>query len=210
MLRLTRLAVATRPGLPAEQLDAVLAAARAPRARQLLRDRAAADLVARASRPARGRRGRLRRAAPAVAELIRRRRSLCPSLRLHWLELEPNRPSTPDRGARPGKARARRGHPRHAARLFVHGLLRRVHGRKPAPDEGDLGRGAQRAESEHGLLPRSVEGGTEATWIVGDYIDVVAARLHPRGARVLPARGSVGRRAARDARSSLGLNGPVF
>ncbi len=25
----------------------------------------------------------------------------------------------------------------------------------------------------HDLLPRSVEGGTEATWIVGDYIDVV-------------------------------------
>ena len=23
------------------------------------------------------------------------------------------------------------------------------------------------------MLPRSVEGGTEATWIVGDYIDVV-------------------------------------
>ncbi len=26
---------------------------------------------------------------------------------------------------------------------------------------------------EHGLLPRSVEGEQEATWIVGDYIDVV-------------------------------------
>jgi ribosome-associated protein len=26
---------------------------------------------------------------------------------------------------------------------------------------------------DHGLLPRSVEGEQEATWIVGDYIDVV-------------------------------------
>ena len=28
-------------------------------------------------------------------------------------------------------------------------------------------------KAEHELLPRSVEGATEATWIVGDYIDVV-------------------------------------
>ena len=26
---------------------------------------------------------------------------------------------------------------------------------------------------DHGLLPRSADGGQEATWIVGDYIDVV-------------------------------------
>jgi ribosome-associated protein len=28
-------------------------------------------------------------------------------------------------------------------------------------------------KAEHGLLPRSVEGTPEATWIVGDFIDVV-------------------------------------
>jgi ribosome-associated protein len=28
-------------------------------------------------------------------------------------------------------------------------------------------------KQQHGLLPRSVEGEQEATWIVGDYIDVV-------------------------------------
>jgi ribosome-associated protein len=28
-------------------------------------------------------------------------------------------------------------------------------------------------KTEHGVLPSSVEGATEATWIVGDYIDVV-------------------------------------
>jgi ribosome-associated protein len=30
-----------------------------------------------------------------------------------------------------------------------------------------------RLKQENGLLPRSVEGATEATWIIGDYIDVV-------------------------------------
>ena len=30
-----------------------------------------------------------------------------------------------------------------------------------------------RLKHEHGLLPRSVDGGTEATWIVADYLDVV-------------------------------------
>ena len=34
-------------------------------------------------------------------------------------------------------------------------------------------------KAEHGLLPRSVEGGTEATWIVGDYIDVVVHVFTP-------------------------------
>ena len=61
-------------------------------------------------------------------------------------ELEPNRPGTPDRGARAGQARARRGHPRYATRLCVHGLLRRVHREQPAPGQGDLGRGARAAQ----------------------------------------------------------------
>jgi ribosome-associated protein len=30
-----------------------------------------------------------------------------------------------------------------------------------------------RLKHDHDLLPRSVEGEQEATWIVGDYIDVV-------------------------------------
>jgi ribosome-associated protein len=30
-----------------------------------------------------------------------------------------------------------------------------------------------RLKAENGLLPRSTEGATEATWIIGDYIDVV-------------------------------------
>jgi ribosome-associated protein len=30
-----------------------------------------------------------------------------------------------------------------------------------------------RMKQEHALLPRSVEGVTEATWIIGDYVDVV-------------------------------------
>jgi ribosome-associated protein len=31
----------------------------------------------------------------------------------------------------------------------------------------------ERLKSENGMLPRSAEGAVEATWIVGDYVDVV-------------------------------------
>ena len=31
----------------------------------------------------------------------------------------------------------------------------------------------ERLKAEHGLAPRSTEGVTESTWIVGDYVDVV-------------------------------------
>jgi ribosome-associated protein len=31
----------------------------------------------------------------------------------------------------------------------------------------------ERLKAEHRLIPRSVAGGTEATWIVADYLDVV-------------------------------------
>jgi ribosome-associated protein len=30
-----------------------------------------------------------------------------------------------------------------------------------------------RLKQENGLLPKSIEGGTEATWIIADYVDVV-------------------------------------
>ena len=50
-----------------------------------------------------------------------------------------------DRGAGPGEAREGRRHPRHAAGVRLHRLLRRVHRRQPAADEGDLGRGARAA-----------------------------------------------------------------
>jgi ribosome-associated protein len=30
-----------------------------------------------------------------------------------------------------------------------------------------------RMKQDHGILPRSVEGATESTWIIGDYVDVV-------------------------------------
>jgi ribosome-associated protein len=31
----------------------------------------------------------------------------------------------------------------------------------------------ERLKKDHGLLPRSTEGSVEATWIIGDYVDVV-------------------------------------
>ena len=36
-----------------------------------------------------------------------------------------------------------------------------------------------RLKQENGLLPRSVEGATEATWIIGDYVDVVVHVFTP-------------------------------
>ncbi len=58
-----------------------------------------------------------------------------------------------------------------------------------------------RLKQENGVLPKSVEGGLEATWIIADYVDVVLHVFTPGRARVLPARGAVGRRPARSARS---------
>ena len=57
--------------------------------------------------------------------------------------------------------------------MQLHGLLRRLHGEQRAPDEGHLRRGARAPEEDDGLLPRSVAGEREATWIVADYLDVV-------------------------------------
>ena len=47
---------------------------------------------------------------------------------------------------------------------------------------------------EHDLIPRTVDGVQEGTWILADYPRRRPARLHARGARVLQARGALGRR----------------
>ena len=48
------------------------------------------------------------------------------------------------------------------------------HGRQPAPDEGDLGRGARAAEAGATACSRArPTASAEATWIVADYVDVV-------------------------------------
>ena len=59
---------------------------------------------------------------------------------------------------------------------------------------------------EEGARPATAgaDGEREATWIVGDFSRRRAARLHARGAGVLPPRGAVGRRPAGDGRSSHG------
>ena len=54
----------------------------------------------------------------------------------------------------------------------------------------------QELKDEEGLLPRRAEGAGEARWILLDYLDARAARLHARGARVLPPGEPLGRRAA--------------
>ena len=71
----------------------------------------------------------------------------------------------------------------------------------------------QALKDDHGILPRRVEGQTEATWILMDYLDVARPHLHPRGARLLPPRAALGRGAgpgdgARRARSSAWRENP--
>ena len=45
---------------------------------------------------------------------------------------------------------------------------------------------------EEGLLPKGGEGRREGDWILLDYLDCVAARVHARGARLLPTRAALG------------------
>ena len=48
-------------------------------------------------------------------------------------------------------------------------------------------------KQDHGMLPRRVEGLSEARWILMDYLDVIVARLHARRPRLLPPRAALGR-----------------
>ena len=52
-----------------------------------------------------------------------------------------------------------------------------------------------RLKKDDGLLPRSVAGEREATWIVADYLDVVLHVFTPEARDFLPPRRSLGRRA---------------
>ena len=52
-------------------------------------------------------------------------------------------------------------------------------------------------KQEAKLLPRAVDGAAEADWIIADYLDVVLHIFTPGHARLLPARGSLGRRPRR-------------
>ena len=92
----------------------------------------------------------------AVAAEIERARAL-PARRVapldwarsgSWRRIRPDvtRTRPPHRRPRPGEAGGGRRHPRHAAGLHLHGLLRDLHGPELAADEGDPRRGARPAE----------------------------------------------------------------
>ena len=187
-----------RPGYPGA-LDDVLAGL-ATRARPLLRDRAVARLLARdpgASRPRRAD----RRARPARRGGRDRRRRALPRAKLSRVptrrsdRLTPLEQARRIAGSRPGEAGQGRRHPGHAAGVHVHRLLRDLHGPEPAADEGDLRRGAQRPEGRVALAAalgrRRRRGDVDRRRLPRRR----AARLHPGGAGVLRARGSLGRRA---------------
>ena len=59
-----------------------------------------------------------------------------------------------------------------------------------------------RLKQESGLLPRSVAGEREASWIVADYLDVVLHVFTPETRAVLPPRGPLGRRPPGDAEAA--------
>ena len=79
-------------------------------------------------------------------------------------------------------------------------------GEQPAPDEGDLGRGARAAQAGQGLLPRSAAGEAEATWIVADYLDVVLHVFTPEARDFYRLEDLWGDVPAGDARGRHGLN----
>ena len=121
--------------------------------------------------------------------------------------LTPTRTGTPDRGARPGQARAATsssstcgrsvptrttsssctgGNPRQTKGIWDEVHAPTEAGARPA---AALGRGRARGDLDRRRLHRRRP-----------------ARLHARGARVLPPRGALGRRAARDGRDRVSVS----
>ena len=132
---------------------------------------------------------------PAVWELIERD-GLYGRAGYTETRLDVYRTGTPDRGAGPGEAREGRRHPRHAAGVHLHRLLRRLHGqRTPRQTKGIWDEVHARLKQDDGLLPalgrRRARGDLDRRRLPRRR----PARLHPRGARLLPPRRPLGRRA---------------
>ena len=155
VLRRARLGVATRPGYPRERLDETLGR---PRARRSACSSSSSSRIRspRASCAPPSRAATTSTGDPAGRPPDRRARRPLRRSRATLRALDVDRTGTPHRGARTGQARERRRHPRHAARVLVHRLLRRVHREQPAADEGDLGRGAR--ADEEGARPAAALG----------------------------------------------------
>ena len=211
VLRRARLAVATRPGFPREQLDAVLAQLEHPDRVRFFEIEPTAGRLPRAARRASRRartspRGarlrsradpRARASTPAVAGYTGTRLSpIEQARRIAALAQDKLARDVVILDMRPVCAYTdyfvvcTGGNPRQTKAIWdeVHARLKEEHDLLPA-----LGRRRRRGDVDRRRLHRRR-----------------AARLHPRGARVLPPRGAVGRRPARDARSSHGLNGHVY
>ena len=210
VLERTRLAVATRPGFPRERLDAVLGAARAPRAR-----RASSS----SSRPRSPRASCARRLAagedvaddvpPAVAELIRGRDAVPTPDPVHWDRL------SPIEQARRIAALAQDKLARDVVILDMRPVCAYTDffvvctGGNPRQTKSDLGRGARAPEEARTRCSRARPRATPRRRGSSATTSTSCCTSSPRSARVLPPRGAVGRRPARDGRSSHGLSGPV-
>ena len=181
-------AVATRPGFPRERLETRARAARPPRAGAVLRHRAAAGGVA---RPA----GRLGAGRTSAGDC-----------RPQW------RPSSTARcftAAAPGYTESQLSpieQARRIAALVQDKLARDVvildmrpvctytdyfvvcTGNNERQTKAIFDEVHARLKKDNDLLPRAVEGATEATWIIADYLDVVLHVFTPRRARTTGSR----------------------
>ena len=81
-------------------------------------------------------------------------------------------------------------------------------GQQRPPGEGHPRRGARGAQARASLLPRSVSGLPEATWIVDDYLDVVMHVFTPETREYYRPRGPLERRAQARSRRDR-LTGPA-
>ena len=197
VLRRVRLGVATRPGYPREQ--SACSPARDPE-RVLFFDLEPLPIASRELRARSSAARTSRRDLPRPCWAMIERDGLYGSP----ATLEPldvTRTGTPHRGAGAGEACEGRRHPRHAAGVQLHRLLRRLHGEQPAADQGRSGtrstrRLKQRRRAAAAIDRRRVRGDVDRRRLPRRR----AARLHAGRARLLPARRSLGRRAAGNAR----------
>ena len=184
--------VATRPGFPRERLDAGARAAAAPRARAVLRDRAHSGRLERAARAARRRRRRVRRRAVRGRRASSGRTGCMQPARYTENRL------TPIEQARRIAALAQDKLARSVVILDMRPVCTYTDyfviatGANARQTKGIWDEVHAPPEEGGALLPRSVAGEREATWIIADYLDVVLHVFTPEARRVLPARGVCG------------------
>src|SRR5262245_38564843 len=149
-------------------------------------------------------------AEPCPFETARPRATLWPGRTKDPRTTDFTRTSTPNRRPRRGEAGAGHRHPRHAAGVRLHRLLRRLLRAELAADPRDRRRGPARPETRRGA-PAPARGRRRAARRL-DRRRLPRrrpARLHARDPRLLRARGALGRRALDRARDRELSDDPI-